>query len=200
MTAGEARAWEEAYRGTPTWDVGHPQTAFLRAAAKGLLRGDVLDVGCGTGVHARYLAERGHQVVGVDVAAAALERAAAGPPTAARFVRADVRALDAAGFGPEGEQFDTVLDVGCFHTLRPADRGRYADSVGGALRANGHLVLICWSEANPPGFGPNRVSQAEIRQAFGVGWRVASIETTTLDTNMAHATVLAWLAVVSRGR
>ncbi len=200
MTADEASAWEDAYRGTPTWDVGHPQTAFLRAAARGLLRGDVLDVGCGTGTHARCLAELGHRVVGVDWATAALERAVAGLPTTARFVKADARALADAGFGPEGEQFDTVLDVGCLHALRPADRGRYAESVRGALRPGGHLVLICWSDANPPGFGPNRITQAEIREAFATGWRVASIEATTLHTNLAPATVLAWLAVVSRVR
>jgi SAM-dependent methyltransferase len=195
----ETLAYDNAYEGTPTWEVGYPQTAVVRAAGIGLIRGEVLDVGCGTGVHARMLAARGYAVTAVDFSARAIERALAGPPTAARFAIADARALGEAGFGPGGQVFDTVLDVGCFHTLQPHDRPLFAASVGAALRPGGHLVLICWSDRNPFGFGPNRISQADIRATFADGWTIESIESAQLDTLMAQGTVLAWLAVIRRG-
>jgi SAM-dependent methyltransferase len=53
----------------------------------------VLDVGCGPGRHAHALAERGMEVVGVDVSQRFVDIAAAGAPSGASFVRADARHL-----------------------------------------------------------------------------------------------------------
>jgi SAM-dependent methyltransferase len=198
VTDLETRAFDNAYEGTPTWEIGEPQTAVVRAVRLGRIRGDVLDIGCGTGVHARMLAGGGHVVVGIDFSRRAIELARTGPPSTAEFAVADARALALAGYGPEGRTFDTVLDVGCFHTIQPADREGFAASVRGALRPNGHLVLVCWSDRNPFGFGPNRISPAEIRATFGAGWEVEAIEESTLDTRMPQGTVLAWVAVIRR--
>ncbi|TDP74159.1 class I SAM-dependent methyltransferase [Roseateles toxinivorans] len=65
----------------------------------------VLDVACGTGRHARFLAELGHSVTGVDRDAAAL-KGLEGVPGITELVLADIEA------GPwpfEGRQFDCVL-------------------------------------------------------------------------------------------
>jgi 2-polyprenyl-3-methyl-5-hydroxy-6-metoxy-1,4-benzoquinol methylase len=71
--------FDNAYRdgGIPTWDIGRPQGALVRLAGSGLVVGSVLDVGCGTGENALHLAGRGHAVLGVDFATAAIERATA---------------------------------------------------------------------------------------------------------------------------
>lgn len=53
----------------------------------------VLDVGCGPGRHARALAERGVEVVGVDIAQAFIDLARADAPAGARFERMDARNL-----------------------------------------------------------------------------------------------------------
>ena len=94
--------WDASYTaGTlPPWDIGRPQPAFVRLADDGLLRGQVLDAGCGTGEHALLAAARGADAVGVDIAPSAIERArgkAAERGLAARFEVADV--LDLAGLG-----------------------------------------------------------------------------------------------------
>ena len=62
----------------------------------------VLDLGCGTGGHARLLAERGYQVVGVDRSAAMLERARE-RASGVRFELCEIADLDL------GETFDAVL-------------------------------------------------------------------------------------------
>ena len=65
------------YEGTPPWDIGRPQPAFVRLADEGSIEGDVLDCGCGTGENALYLATTGHTVVGIDAEPAAIEQARA---------------------------------------------------------------------------------------------------------------------------
>ncbi len=126
--------FDNAYRdgGRPTWDIGRPQGALVRLAGSGLIVGSVLDAGCGTGENALYLAARGHPVLGVDVAAAAIERALA--KVADRDLPAEFLVADALDLGALGRTFDTVLDVGLFHTLSDAERPRYAASLGAALR------------------------------------------------------------------
>ena len=64
-----AIGFEGAYGfGDPPWDIGRAQPAIVRLAAEGLIAGDVIDVGFGTGENAIHLASRGLAVVGVDAA------------------------------------------------------------------------------------------------------------------------------------
>src|SRR5271157_6027400 len=80
----------------PAWDIGRPQPAFDSLAKSGNLVGRVLDPGCGTGEHALLAASLGHEVVGVDLSAKAIELAmtkAATRGVEARFLVADALRL-----------------------------------------------------------------------------------------------------------
>jgi SAM-dependent methyltransferase len=71
----------------------HPPSRPLELFAGHLARsGHVLDAGCGPGHHARWLAERGHDVMGVDLSAGMLRIARSRVPTAA-FRRMDLQSL-----------------------------------------------------------------------------------------------------------
>ena len=190
--------FDNAYRdgGTPTWDIGRPQGALVRLAMTGRISGTVLDAGCGTGENALHLARLGHAVMGVDFAAAAIERAAA--KSAERHVPAEFRVADALDLGALGRAFDTVLDIGLFHTLEDADRPRYAASLGAALRPGGRAFLLCWSDRNPFGRGPRRITRREIREAFREGWRVEAVDPEWLETLLPEGRVHAWLARIVR--
>jgi len=190
--------FDNAYRdgGTPTWDVGRPQGALVRLAGSGLIVGSVLDAGCGTGENALHLAAQGHAVVGVDVAAAAIERAVA--KAADRGLPVEFLVADALDLASLGRTFDTVLDVGLFHTLSDAERPRYAASLGTLLRPGGRAFLVCWSDRNPFGRGPRRVSPREIRGTFRDGWRVEAIDPEWLDTRLPDGRIHAWLARIAR--
>jgi SAM-dependent methyltransferase len=188
--------FDNAYEGVPTWDIGRPQGAVVRLEDAGLIEGAVLDVGCGTGENAVFLAGRGHDVVGVDLARAAIDRAKA--KAAERAIPARFLVHDALELGALADAFDTVLDVGCFHTLQPADRRRYATSLRAALRPGGRAHLLCWSDRNPFGYGPERISRSVIRAAFNDGWTVGSIEPEVLETRLPAGEVHAWLAWLQR--
>ena len=167
----------------------------MRLAEAGLIAGSVLDAGCGTGEVACYLAARGHPVLGIDFApsAIALARARARAlgldPGAAQFL-----AWDALRLAELGRTFDTVLDVGLFHTLQPADRGAYAASLRAVIRPGGRCFVLCWSDRNPFGYGPERVRRADLRRAFRGGWRVEAIEEAELETRLPGGRAHAWLA------
>ncbi len=190
--------FDNAYRegGTPTWDVGRPQGAVVRLARTGLVTGSVLDAGCGTGENALHLAELGHPVLGVDFAVAAIERATA--KAVDRGLPAEFRLGDALDLGALERTFDTVLDVGLFHTFDDGDRPRYAASLAAALRPGGRAFLLCWSDRNPFGRGPRRISRREIHDTFGTGWKVESVDPEWLDTRLPEGRIHAWLARIAR--
>lgn len=189
-----ADSFESAYVGTPPWDIGRPQPAIVRLAEAGQIIGSVLDVGCGTGENALYLAEHGFTVTGIDGAPSAIRKAQAKAQQrrlAARFQLAD--ALDL----PVPEQpFDTVIDSGLFHVFSDEERGRFRDSLGRVVRPGGTYFLMCFSDQEPGDWGPRRVTQAEIRSVFDDGWRVNSIQPSAFETNMGQAH--AWLASIAR--
>lgn len=195
MSPPASRFFEVAYEGRPTWDIGRPQPAVVRVAREGAIVGSVLDAGCGTGEHALFLAARGHEVLGIDLVPAAIARARA----KARARRSPARFLvhDALGAPSLGRTFDTVLDVGLFHSLDEAGRAGLPDAYRGVLRPGGRCVLLCWSERNPWGYGPRAVTREEIEAAFARGWRTLRLEPSGLESRAPGWRVHAWLAVLA---
>lgn len=187
--------FDTAYEGRPPWDIGRPQRAIVELAEAGKIVGSVLDVGCGTGEHALYLAERGHDVVGVDLAPRAIELARA--KAAERGSRADLRVWDALRVDELGRTFDTAIDVGMFHTLSDEERPRYARSLHAAIVPGGHAFVLCWSERNAWGYGPRHVTHMELLGTFERGWDV-QVDASELETILDGDAVHAWLAELTR--
>jgi SAM-dependent methyltransferase len=197
---GAAHDWDSSYTtGTPPWDIGRPQPPFARLAGAGLLSGDVLDAGCGTGEHTLLAAAHGARAVGVDVAAPAIERArakAAQRGLTARFEVGDALALEALGL-----TFGTVIDSGLFHGFGDGPRAQYVASLARVLRPGGTCYLMCFSDRQPETDGPRRVSQDELRAAFADGWvieNIAASEFTLVPGFFPVPSAHAWLATIRR--
>jgi SAM-dependent methyltransferase len=192
-------SWNDAYtQGRPPWDIGAPQPAFVGLAAQGEISSPVLDSGCGTGENSLMLAAHGLDVTGVDIAPAAIERArlkAAQRGLQARFEVGNVLELDGLS-----RRFTTIVDCGCFHTFDDERRLRYVESLAGVLADGGVVHLLCFSDQVPGLCGPRRVSQAELRAAFGAGWAVERISPAEFETRSDFPAYRphAWLARIVR--
>ena len=190
------RDFNAAYAGTPPWDIGRPQPAFLNLAHAGLVTGRVLDVGCGTGEHALMAASLGLSATGVDSAPAAIELArakAAGRGLDVRFLVHDAMELDTLG-----ERFDTAIDCGLFHVFSDADRLRYAASLHAVISPGGRYHMLGFSDLVPGDFGPRRLTRDEIVDTFSQGWHVDSLERVPLETTEVPPGIPAWLATITR--
>jgi SAM-dependent methyltransferase len=197
-TSPDPGAWDAAYQsGNVPWDVGHPQAVFVRLADAGAISSPALDSGCGSGEHALYLSSRGIEAVGVDFSPVAI--AAARGKAAARGLAVEFIVHDVLDLSSLGQQFQSVVDSGTFHVFNvESDVRRYVEGLRTVLAPAGVLHLLCFSDAQPGDAGPRRVSQADLRAAFGDGWSVESIEPATFEVKPPIGPAKAWLARIVR--
>jgi cyclopropane fatty-acyl-phospholipid synthase-like methyltransferase len=194
-------SWDASYTASKPapWDIGRPQPAFVRLAERGLLSGQLLDSGCGTGEQTLLAASHGADAIGVDVSVHAIELAQA--KAAERGLTARFEVADALRLGDLGLMFDVVIDSGVFHVFDDKDRVKYVASLASVLRDGGYCHLLCFSDQQPGTLGPRRVRQDELRAAFSGGWRIISIEAATFDLNesgLGISLAQAWLAAIQR--
>jgi ubiquinone/menaquinone biosynthesis C-methylase UbiE len=189
--------FDEAYLGTPPWDIGRAQPALIELIDTGRVTGRVLDVGCGTGELTLLAASRGLDTTGVDASPRAIGIARGkavdrGVPG----VRFEVG--DALDLGFLGASFDTVLDSGVFHVFDDADRARFVESIRRVLVPGGRYHLLVFSDAQPGVWGPRRVRRDELDAAFAAGWELLSVEPSTLDVNILDGRIQGWRATAVR--
>ena len=199
----DAEQFREMYAGQAPWDIPGPQPALVAIEEAGKIGVAVLDAGCGTGENALFLASRGHKVLGLDYVAEAIERARA--KAALRAIDAEFQEGNALRLDQLGRTFDTVIDCGLFHTFDDEERSRYVAGLATVLKAGGTLHFLCFSDEEPPGDGPRRITRQEIHDSFRDGWQVERIEPSRFDTVIAEGGPRfspggpkAWLATVKK--
>jgi SAM-dependent methyltransferase len=135
-------------------------------AAGGVRPGAALEIGAGTGTNAIWMAERGFDVVGVDVSPLAVEKARA--KVGVRPLPCRFEALDFLAGTPAGGPFEFVFDRGCFHMFDEAEeRERFAARVAAALAPGGlWLSMIGSTEGGAREVGPPRRSAREVAVAI----------------------------------
>jgi len=121
------------------------QCDFIEAVFKkdGTNIRQVLDLGCGTGIHAINLTKRGYAVVGLDLSEKMLEvarRKAESEHLTIKFTQGDMREIKFK------DDFDAIISVGTFdHLLTNDDVRRTLKGVWGSLRRGGLFIFkfIC---------------------------------------------------------
>lgn len=193
------QSWDASYEGDrpAPWDIGRPQEAFVRVASDCGFTGAILDAGCGTGEHALLAASLRLPVLGVDLAANAIEIARA--KAADRGVDAEFAVADVFELARLARHFETVLDCGMFHTCDEEERPRYVSSLASVTEPGATLYLLCFSDLAPD-IGPHPIKEEELRQAFDAesGWSVRSVEPDRIQTTFMTDGVPAWFATITR--
>jgi cyclopropane fatty-acyl-phospholipid synthase-like methyltransferase len=162
--------FELLYRsGRPRWDTGVTPPELVDHVGR-TPAGRAVDLGCGTGTNAVYLAERGWEVVGVDFSSLAVDRARRRAQDAGvsrvRFLRADVTEL------PDLGTFDLAYDIGCLHAVPARHRPRYAAWLAAALRSGATYLLYAFTPADR---GPG-IARAEAERQFADAFTLEQFE------------------------
>jgi SAM-dependent methyltransferase len=173
------KMFRERYRtGDTPWDYGQPDFNLIEAVNREPIpRCKVLDVGCGTGDNAIWLAQHGFQVTGADVSDIALDKArakAAQAGAACDFVLADFLKGKIGG-----APFGFVFDRGCFHSFdSKGDRKRFAQNVATHLDEAG-LWLTLAGNADESGRvqGPPQLTAGDIVLAAEPLFEILSLTT-----------------------
>lgn len=197
-----AKTFTDAYASVAPWDIGQPQASFVGVADQ--VVSPVLDIGCGTGDSACYFAERGHHVTGFDFLEEPIRRART--KAAERGLTVEFRVADALTLADSNERYSTILDSGLFHVFSDDDRRRYVAGLARVLKPGGRLYLQCFSDAEPAGQGPRRITRDELNAAFADGWTIESVEPVHFELNPKFPGVgmfsaggpKSWFAVIRR--
>jgi SAM-dependent methyltransferase len=164
--------------GKPRWDTNVTPPEVVTYIANTTTRGRALDVGCGTGTNAIFLAQHGFEVVAVDFSRAAIARARAKARrarVAIDFYVADVTRLDFLH-----TPFDFVLDIGCLHGVDSAHRARYAEHLARLTRAGAMFMLYAF--APPPPDAPRSrlrsagITEEQVRALFAAHFDVERVQ------------------------
>lgn len=188
----DAQMWDQRYaeHGWPTDP--DPLLVEMTTACE---PASALDLGCGTGRHALWLARRGWQVTGVDASTVGL-RMARSAAEAAGVSLALVEA-DLEHYRPERAAFDLVL-LANVHPL-PARRASLLAMAAGALRPGGHLLVLGHhldnaGRSGPP--DPERLFTVErLQEALPPWMTVERLE--RVERQLGEATAPADVAVVA---
>lgn len=148
--SADAAGWWDGFYADRTrpvpFFVAKPDESLASYVERGLIApGRALDLGCGPGRNALYLAAQGFQVDAVDLSPEAIawaEERAREAGADIRFHRGDAFELTEAGLGGP---YDLIQDSGCFHHLPPHRRVSYLALLDRALAPGGHLALSCFA-------------------------------------------------------
>jgi SAM-dependent methyltransferase len=142
----DADRWNERYSGTElVWTAG--PNVFVAREVAGLSPGRALDLACGEGRNAVWLAEQGWDATGVDFAEAGLAKGRAMADE--RGVEVTWACADVTSWEPAGASFDLV--VVAYLQLAEGPRRRAMAVAAGALAPGGTLLVVAHDSANLTG-------------------------------------------------
>jgi SAM-dependent methyltransferase len=191
--------WNQRYKeGFKPWDTGKVDIHLKDFIKSGRLpQGKVLEAGCGTGTNCIYLAQKGLQVTGIDLADLAIE--AANIKAVKNGVKIKFQALDFLKDNIPGGPFGFVFDRGCFHSFnKPAERGAFSRAVAAGLKKGGlWLSLIGSADDKPRKVGPPMRSALDIVTAVEKDFKILNLTAAWFDKEDGSAP-LAWVCLMQK--
>ncbi len=190
----------ELYRsGSLSWDDPLPPPE-VRDIVASLPAGRAIDLGCGYGRAALYLAAHGWQADGVDFVPQAIDEARlrarnAGLEDRARFHLAPVTQLDGMT-----ESYDLAIDVGCAHGLEADELRAYQGELLRLLKPGARYLLFARinviADAEPAEAGPLALDRMHLLELFSNGFRLlrASDGWTTVNEQTSWPSAWFWFA------
>jgi SAM-dependent methyltransferase len=159
LAAREGPWWDSFYedRSKPCpFFVTSPDESLAKWVDEGLIRtGRALDLGCGHGRNAIFLARQGFSVEGVDYSQRAVDWARERVDEAG--VAVALMCQSVFDLALEDGAYDLVYDSGCFHHMPPHRRSAYVDLVARALKPGGWFGLTSFRPEGGSGYSDEEV-------------------------------------------
>jgi SAM-dependent methyltransferase len=196
----KAAHWDVQYRANRLpWETGQPSTELKRVLRELSVRpGKAVELGCGTGTNAVWLAGQGWEVTAVDLSVQAIRKARR------RAAEAGVRVQFLVGDltdplllqGP----FNFFFDRGCYHAVRQADAAGYHRTLKRITRpGTPGLVLMGNAEEPEEKTGPPVVSRQEIYEEWAGHFGILSLRPFRFDPRRpGERRYLGWSCLVRR--
>lgn len=169
------RMYDAWYRyGTPPW-AGAPRSELVGLVTSGRLApGRAIDLGCGEGDNAVFLAQHGFRVTAIDFAGSAIAKARR--KAAAAGVDVDFVVDDLTRLSRDYGTYDLLVDYGTLDDLGDRGRDAYVHQVAPLARPGARFLLWCFewelrawervATAILP-FGKLALAPGEAEQRFG---------------------------------
>jgi SAM-dependent methyltransferase len=199
-TMSDVAHWNDRYdKGNTPWETGRPSSELERVVAEAPIRPcRALELGCGTGASAVWLAGQGFDVTALDLSPLAIEHAcrrAAETGVGVRFLAADVLQPPVELAGP----FDFFFDRGCYHVVRRVDVGAYRETLRRLIRPGGLGLVLAGNAREPHSPGPPVVSEEQIREELGPLFAITQLREFRFDEAEGVGTrFLGWSCVLQR--
>lgn len=156
--------WNERYESAETpWDSGVPSQNLVEwLESKPVKPCRVLELGCGTGTNAIFLAQAGFEVTAVDLSELAINQArerAKEAGVSIKFLQNDVTDL------PDlGAPFPLIFDRGTYHIVRDINLKGFQNTLERNCAAGGYYFVLAGStnEPDPADHGPPRVAPQDL--------------------------------------
>ncbi|MGG0187610.1 SAM-dependent methyltransferase [Bacillus rhizoplanae] len=136
-------------------------------------KGKVLELGCGPGRNALYLAKTGCEVDAVDLSEEGIkwgEERAAEQGVSVRFICKSIFDLQVEN------QYDFVYDSGCLHHIPPHRRIHYVELVKQALKPNGFFGLTCFATGELDEKNGSEISDWDVYRGWSLQGGIAYSE------------------------
>lgn len=193
---------DEIYRNTPLeeipWNIEAPPEALVELIQSGKVQPcKALDLGCGAGNYAIYLASLGFDVTGIDISPAAIKIAQ--EQAERKGVKCNFLAADVLGeFAEVAQIFEFAYDWELLHHIFPDRRKRYLENVYRLLGSRGKYLSVCFSEQDPEFGGAGKYrktplgtvlyfsSEDELRKLFERRFRIKELKTIEISGKFAR--------------
>lgn len=160
------------------WDIGARDELVALVDSGSIKPCRAIDLGCGAGANAIYLAQKGFDVTGVDFAEAAIEKAKSRAKDAG--VQVDFIVDDLTNLRHVSDTFDFLLDYGVLDDLRLPQREPYVQNMLPLTHSGSRYLLwgfeypMRWWERCLP-FYDIPFYSGEIEQRFGSYFEIERI-------------------------
>jgi SAM-dependent methyltransferase len=192
--------WDVDYRrkNPPLWDAGVPSNDLKKAVDdRTIPPGRAVELGCGSGTDAVFLASKGFDVTAIDIAPTALGQAL----EKARKAGVQVRWLLADVLNPPRlDSFDFIYDRGCYHEVRGGNLAAYVETVRRYSHPGTRFLLLAGNiNETVVDYGPPRVAEEEIRDDFSAWFDFEWIRESRFEVASQKALgPLAWSVLMRR--